>query len=182
MKTCSSDQVCISYYNQAYQCLSGTCQHNSLFPLTSLRLNCLILIFVISVLANAAAIGGGAIFIPLFINFLDFTIGDAIPLANVAVLAGGITTLFLTYNKRDPQNKNVLLIDYKLASFIIPLISAGTMIGVLFVKFFPPIFLLICLIVYIAITTNQMSRKAKALELQQQQTPQKDLKMELIEK
>lgn len=93
-------------------------------------------------------------------TMLNFTIGDAIPLSNVTVLAGGLTSVFLIYKEKDPLDKNILLIDYKLSSFIIPIISAGTMVGVIVVKILPPILLLTILIIYVIYASNNVIKKA----------------------
>jgi len=51
------------------------------------------------------------------------------------------------------------LIDYKLSSFIIPIISAGTMVGVVVVKVLPPSILFAILVIYIFYATNQVIYK-----------------------
>lgn len=91
---------------------------------------------------------------------LNFTIGDSIPLANVTVLAGGITTIALIYKEYDPKYSNKLLINYWLSNFIIPMISAGAMIGVICVKILPSSILFTILVVYIVYASNNVVRKA----------------------
>ena len=103
-------------------------------------------------LTNAAGIGGGAILIPIYTFIFDFTVGGSIPLSKATILSGALMNIFLSYNKRIKNHQNSLLIDYKLVSFIVPLILAGTMIGVILIQVLPPLIIFVFLISYLALT------------------------------
>lgn len=69
-----------------------------MLPLDSSKTFGLLLITFISILTNAAGIGGGAIFIPIYTVIFQFTIGGAVPLSKATILAGAITNIFLAYD------------------------------------------------------------------------------------
>ena len=71
-----------------------------MLPLSYKKFIALILIIIVSILANASGIGGGAIFIPIYTLMFDFTIGGAIPLSKATILAGAITNIILSYDDR----------------------------------------------------------------------------------
>ena len=100
-------------------------------PLNMWKILGLIVIVLIAMLTNAAGIGGGAILIPIYTFIFDFTVGGSIPLSKATILSGAVMNIILSYDKRIKNHQNSFLIDYKLVSFIVPLILAGTMIGVI---------------------------------------------------
>lgn len=163
MKSCVSDTQCNEFYNDAYICRDNKCKHEGWFPLTVKKISALIIITLVSILTNAAGIGGGAIFIPVYTLLLDFTVGGAIPLSKATILAGAVTNIVLAYDDRLQDMPNKFIIDYKLVSFIVPLILAGTMIGVILMKILPPLIIFVSLVGYLFISIKKVV--SKGLEL-----------------
>lgn len=115
---------------------------------------------VVAILTNAAGIGGGAILIPIYTFIFDYTVGGSIPLSKATILSGAITNIALTYNKRINNHDNSFLIDYRLVSFIVPLILAGTMVGVILMQILPPLIIFVFLIAYLFLSIRKTFRKA----------------------
>ena len=120
----------------------------------------LLLICTIVALANIGGIGGGALLIPIYVLIFDFTIGGAIPLSKAAIVSGAFTNFICSYDNRLKNNINIFMIDYKLVSFIVPLILGGTMVGVMCMKMFPALLIFAFLTVYLFLTIHKIFKKA----------------------
>jgi uncharacterized membrane protein YfcA len=170
LSKCSTDADCDEAYNSKYICQNSKCVHEPFFPLTSWKLAGMVVIVAVSAIANLGGIGGGEIIVPIYIYFFAFTIGDAIPLSKVTILSGSIVTIVYNYNKRREGRPNELLIDFQLLGCIVPMMLAGTVIGVALTKFFPSSFILITMIGYILVLTTKMYTKAKSLYTSESRT------------
>jgi uncharacterized membrane protein YfcA len=159
--SCSTDQDCINEFNEYYQCIENACIHEPLVPLNSRKALGMVLIIVISALANAGGIGGGAVIVPLYMYMFYYSVGEAIPLSKATIFAGALVNIFLIINKRDPKDPNKLIIDMQIASIIVPLILSGTVIGVALTKLLPPLIILCVLLYYLVTTTKAMYTKAR---------------------
>ena len=159
--SCSTDQECIDEFNEFYQCVENACVHEPLVPLDSRKAFGMVLIILVSALANAGGIGGGAVIVPLYMYMFYYTVGEAIPLSKATIFAGALVNIFLIINKRDPQNQEVLIIDLPIASIIVPMILSGTVIGVTLTKILPPVIILVVLMYYLLTTTRSIYEKAK---------------------
>lgn len=165
--SCASDQDCVNEFNEYYQCIENACIHEPLVPLNPRKTLGMILIIIVSALANAGGIGGGAVIVPLYMYMFYYTVGEAIPLSKATIFAGAIVNIFLIINKRDPQDQNTLIIDMSIASIIVPLILSGTVIGVTLTKILPPVILLLVLLYYLLTTTKSMYTKAKDIYIKE---------------
>ena len=163
LSKCSTNADCEEAYNSKYLCENSKCIHEPFFPLTRWKLAGMVAIIAVSAIANLGGIGGGEIIVPIYIYFFAFTIGDAIPISKVTILSGSIVTILYSYNKRREDRPNELLIDFQLLGFIVPMMLAGTVIGVALTKFFPSSLILISMIGYILVLTSKMFAKAKSL-------------------
>jgi uncharacterized membrane protein YfcA len=163
LSKCGTNADCEEAYNSNYICENSKCVHEPFFPLSPWKLAGMVAIVAVSAIANLGGIGGGEIIVPIYIYFFAFTIGDAIPLSKVTILSGSIVTIWYTYNKRREDRPNELLIDFHLLGFIVPMMLAGTVIGVALTKFFPSSLILISMISYILVLTARMFAKAKSL-------------------
>ena len=118
------------------------------------------MICIIVALANVGGIGGGALLIPIYVLVFNFTIGGAIPLSKAAIVSGAFTNFICSYDNRLKNHNNVFMIDYKLVSFIVPLILGGTMVGVMIMKMFPALLIFAFLIFYLFLTIHKIFKKA----------------------
>jgi hypothetical protein len=115
---------------------------------------------MVSILANAGGIGGGALLTPIYIWLFDFSVEDAIPLSKMTIFMGAIVNYLILKNARLEDNSNLPLINYSLAGVIVPMLLAGTSIGVFGAKFFPPILILGFLSGFLVLSTFKMFQKA----------------------
>lgn len=156
---CKSDSKCHEIYNSHYKCYDRHCQRESLLPLNAQEILGIIFITLVSAFANAGGIGGGAILVPIFIFMFNFMTAESIPLSKATILAGAVMNIFLIYKARHPEKKHEFVIDYGLSSVMIPLLLAGTMIGVVFTKVLPPIVIITTLSLYLLKSTYSMFAK-----------------------
>ena len=163
MASCKTDLDCSSLYNEKYFCIEKKCKHEKIFPLDIKKTLGLIMIVLVSALANAGGIGGGEIIVPVYIFLFSQTVSDSIPLSKATIFAGAFINFFMIFRYRNPIDKSKLLIDYKISSYIIPLVLAGTMIGVLLTKLLPPLLIFALLVLYISQTTWDIFFKARDL-------------------
>lgn len=132
------------------------------------------MIFV-SILANAGGIGGGALLTPIYIWLFDFAVEDAIPLSKMTIFMGAIVNYLILKNAR-LENSNLPLINYTLAGIIVPMLLAGTSIGVFGAKLFPPILILLFLSGFLVLSTFKMFQKA--LVMWRKETLENNLEIE----
>ncbi len=137
-------------------------------PFTNTKIFGLILIFFVTILTNAGGIGGGAILVPIYTFVFSFTVGGAIPLSKATILSGALVNIIMQHNSRKSQDINKLLIDYNLVSFIVPLILAGTMIGVILTKMLPASLIFLFLIGYLFMSAFKILKKARQLHKQEE--------------
>ena len=162
---CQVDSDCTSLYTDSYFCTEKDklCEHEPVSFKDPVQITGLVALIIVSALANAGGIGGGALIIPVYMFVFDYTVGHSVPLSKATILAGAIINIIMIINQRHPNDKNQLLVDYKVGTFIVPLILAGTMIGVLFTKLLPSIVIFIVLVLYLIYTTIKTFIKARKL-------------------
>ena len=165
--SCESDAECHHLFTQKYQCSDNVCIHEPLWPFDMRKSLGAVLIVIISAFANAGGIGGGAIIVPLYIYIFYYTVGEAIPVSKATIFAGALVNIFVIINRRHPLNYNQLIIDFRVASLIVPLLLAGTMIGVLLTKVLPPILILVFMVAYLFHTTLKMFQRARELTIKE---------------
>jgi len=162
---CTKDQECHQYYGHEYICSAGgkVCEHRPLYPLSKEEstkdIIGYIAVILVSALANAGGIGGGGMLAPVYIFLFGYTIQESIPMTKATILAGAIVNVLMIVQKKHPTEEGEYLIDYGLSSIIIPMLLAGTMIGVILAKVFPPLLILLILTVYLSRVSCQMYSK-----------------------
>ena len=120
-----------------------------------------VMVVIISTITNAGGVGAGTIIIPVYMFFYGFVSSDAIPLSRVTIFAGSFINYLLNWNQRDPHAKNRLMINYPLASVMMPLLLAGTQIGVIFSRFLPAAAVTLILVFYLTSSAQKMLERAK---------------------
>jgi uncharacterized membrane protein YfcA len=80
-------------------------------------------------------------------------------MSKATIFAGAITNIFLIARKRHPTKKTQFVVDYGLAGAIIPLLLAGSMIGVLLTKCLPPLIVVLLLSWYLFKNTESIKQK-----------------------
>eukprot|EP01017_Pseudomicrothorax_dubius_P011257 TRINITY_DN14179_c0_g1_i1.p1 TRINITY_DN14179_c0_g1~~TRINITY_DN14179_c0_g1_i1.p1 ORF type:complete len:220 (-),score=48.85 TRINITY_DN14179_c0_g1_i1:35-694(-) len=158
-QTCDEEEgvSCPTLYN----CIEGVCVHKPLFPLSTLEIFGSILVVIISGVANAGGLGGGAILTPILIVFFKYKLIECIMIAYVLVFAGSFCNFLMVFRDRQPNGK--LVIDYDMAVIVLPLLSMGTIIGVKINKLLPEILSFAVVLSLLIYLLQKVARKAKQL-------------------
>jgi len=158
---CKVNQDCIRIYNDAYQCTDGHCIRQPI-TFTWKEILGIGIIFVVASIANAAGLGAGPVLVPVYMFLFKFVATDSIPLSKIAILSGSIVNTLVYWSSRHPKSKNRFIINYPLASCMVPLLIGGTMIGVMLSKLLPPVFILGSLIIYLLLSIWKIFKKASS--------------------
>ncbi|CAI5974588.1 unnamed protein product [Closterium sp. NIES-65] len=129
----------------------------------------LILTACCALLANAAGIGGGPFYMPLFNSFLGFTANAATGLSHTMVASSGVASTFYGLIQSSPADPSQPLIDLRLALTFTPALLLGVSCGVLLNPLLPPWLqtsLLAVLLGYVARETGIKASKAWEKETQ----------------
>lgn len=118
---CVTDNQCHSIYTDLYHCQAGHCIREPFTWNNWREIAGAIVIVIISMFANAGGLGAGAVIIPVYIFIYGFAPTDSIPLSKITIFAGAIATMLFGWNERLPSDKNKFLIQYEMASTMIPL-------------------------------------------------------------
>mmetsp|Transcript_21760 Transcript_21760/g.34899 ORF Transcript_21760/g.34899 Transcript_21760/m.34899 type:complete len:501 (-) Transcript_21760:82-1584(-) len=136
--------------------------HKSLFPLTWREYVAVVLVFCGSFVSAGSGIGGGGIFISIFILLLGFTITQAVPLGNATVLGGAIANASLNWKKRNPAADRPL-IEYDIIFMMEPPTLIGVLLGSFLNQVLPGEVLVVGLLVTLALVAQRTIRKGVAL-------------------
>lgn len=159
---CDTNEYCIEMYNSKYVCGNDNkCRHNDPWQVNAAYIVGFVLIVIISSVANAGGLGGGAVMVPIYMFQFDYVPFESIPQSKATILAGAIMNVALIMNRRRKDDQNKLMIDYGLAATCIPLLQAGTMVGVMLTKIQPPIIVVIFLAFYQVFSSWKMFKKAR---------------------
>lgn len=160
---CTSDVECTTSLSSAYFCTEGFCEHKKFSFKNVGDVFGLILVVIISSLAVTIGIGGGTLFVPCYMFVMNYTVGHSTPLSKASILTAAVINILMIFYKRHPYNQNAFVLDYKIATFTVPLILAGTMIGVLFTKLLPSVAIFVILILFLVYSTIMTFIKARKL-------------------
>ncbi|KAN0034117.1 hypothetical protein ACTFIV_000601 [Dictyostelium citrinum] len=157
--TCLTDSECQVLNNQ-WICQVGTCTHKSLFhnEISLLDIVGFVLLFIGCALSSGGGVGGGGIYIPILILVSKWDPKTAIPLSNCLVAGCALANFIQNFPRRHPfSNKH--LIDYSVALLIEPLTLAGTIFGVYLHTYFPPLVILLLLLITLGFTSYKTISK-----------------------
>jgi uncharacterized membrane protein YfcA len=121
-----------------------------------------IFVFIGGSLSASVGIGGGGVFVPIFVLICGLQPKEAIPLSKVCILGGAISTFAVNLRKRHPKADRPL-IDYSIALIMAPPTILGTVVGVMLYVVFPQ-WLVLILLVLVLVTTDYRTW-SKAVEL-----------------
>lgn len=91
-------------------------------------------------LSTMAGVGGGGVVIPFCMTFFTFATKNAIAMSGFTILACSIVRYVYSINEHHPE-KDAVIIDYGLATIMLPVVMMGSMIGVLLNIIFPSLLL-----------------------------------------
>ena len=152
---CESDNQCL----ELQFCSEGECKHKPLFPIALSEIVGCFLIFLSSGLANAAGIGGGALFVAYFVFLFGFNPCDAVALGQANILGGCFAALFIKLFHRHPS-KDRPIIEYDILLLIISPVLIGTSLGVIINIILPYWAIILILVIVIGYLTIGMVKNA----------------------
>ena len=98
-------------------------------------LGCITTVIIIFA-ANCGGLGGGGALVPVVMVFFNFDIKASIALSNITILFSSYVRMIMNRNKTHPLKTNCegkpsgVLIDYNIATLMLPMIIVGAMCGV----------------------------------------------------
>lgn len=138
--SCDIDEDCSSNFG----CEDGNCVHKSLFPLNWYEIIGSSLIFLSSGFANAAGIGGGGLFVIIFVTLFGYNPSDAVAMTQFNMVGGSLTAVLMKVPLKNPL-RNSPLIDYYIVLQIIGPLFIGATIGVILNIVLPYWFIILAL-------------------------------------
>lgn len=143
--------------------LTGVCVHKNVFPMDGFEFCGCILTFIVLFIANCGGVGGGGALIPVVLVFYGFDMKESIAQSNASILVSSIARYLYNFNKPHPlkEGKGVL-VDYNIASLMLPMITVGATIGVMLNKILPGVvcasLLTVVLIIFTVTTVQKLMR------------------------
>lgn len=87
------------------------------------------LFIFLGILSSLVGIGGGGLYIPLFMLLSNFSLKEIIPLVVISILANSFIRMLILLKKKHIYNDQYSLIDYFIASQIMCFDASGSYIG-----------------------------------------------------
>lgn len=119
----------------------------------------MIVLTICLALSNMGGIGGGGVIVPFTMTFFDFTTKEAIAISGFSIFCASVARYVYQIDDKHPE-KDAVVIDYGLASIMLPAVMLGSMVGVLANQFLPSLILQVSLTSLMIFLTFQASRKA----------------------
>lgn len=85
---------------------------------------------MVTSISTVGGIGGGGLVIPFCMTFFGFSTKIAIALSGFTIFSCSVVRFLFFINQKHPE-KDAVLIDYDLASIMLPVVMMGSMIGAL---------------------------------------------------
>ncbi|MEW5302944.1 MAG: hypothetical protein WDW36_005681 [Sanguina aurantia] len=104
---------------------------DSTFVASGRNIGALVFAVLAGALANAAGVGGGAIFISMFQVIVGFALKPSTVLSQAVITAGSIISVGMKLPQRHPAFPDASLIDFDIVLALTPLLLAGVSQGVL---------------------------------------------------
>ena len=150
---CSDEGICSSCTSDG-DCSSGVCGGDGyctldgLFSSFSVYDICATLAILIgSIVAAGGGLGGGGIFVPVFILIISLQTKSAAALSQATIFGGSIVNLIMNFREHHPLREHRPLPDLPTILIFEPMLLGGTIIGVILNVIFPDPLILACLIV-----------------------------------
>lgn len=123
---CKTDNDC----SNTEVCHNNECEHKQLYPLTGYEILGTCLVFVSSGLAGASGVGGGALYVVIFITLFFYNSSDAVALSQFTIIGASIMpSLIKVFLKHPTMNKPI--IEFDINTVIISPLLIGTTVGVI---------------------------------------------------
>lgn len=108
-----------------------------MFPQEGLEIGGLFVFGFIMALCTIAGIGGGGIATSMLEAFFKFNTKPAVAVSSFSILVCTTMRYFYNFGTRHPLKKHMNVLDYSLATIMMPTTLAGSQIGGYVLKSFP---------------------------------------------
>ena len=158
-EACITDADCFKDFEYCKKD-EGICEHKDLFGLNGIEIAGIFCTILILATSNSGGLGGGGSMIPIIIIFFGFGTKQAIGLSNASIAVSSICRYFFNSKKSHPyKNGKGVLVDYNIASLMLPMIVVGATIGVMLNKILPIIVVTIILTILLLFVSYTTLRK-----------------------
>ncbi|EGD78809.1 hypothetical protein PTSG_01784 [Salpingoeca rosetta] len=130
-----------------------------------------ICVFLCASLAVGAGIGGGALFVGIYMIILGMDAHAAVPLSKATIFGLAIAAYSVNLWKRHPHSQQRPLIDYDTALMLEPMTLLGAIVGVLLNVLFPNWLVLLPLCLLLMVVSYRTIRKGLRLRAKEKGTP-----------
>jgi uncharacterized membrane protein YfcA len=120
-------------------------------------------VFSCTILSAASGVGGGGMFVPLFLIFMDMTPSDAVPLSQSLILCSSLINLAFFIFQTHPLCETRAKIDYDTVMLLEPGLACGVIVGVLLNRVSPRWLITALLVVTLGLSFVRTGTKALAL-------------------
>ena len=134
-----------------------------MFPVYMIEIAGVFVLSVLTVLSNVGGIGGGGIIIPITMSMFGFSTKEAIAISSSLILCGSATRFMLQINQRHPE-KDATVIDYSIVILMLPVVIAGSFVGVILNMIIPSIILSSFLTILLIVLAFRSYQKAKQID------------------
>lgn len=155
-------EQCLSGYECKNAEEEGTCEREPLFAnwRATEDTATTFLLFLGASLAAGGGVGGGGIFVPIYIIVAGLTPQEAVPMSQATIMGGSIANLINYYPKFHPKIPGKPLIDYEVVMMLTPMLLVGTTIGVILNTMFPGWLIVALLALTLIYTCYRTTKKA----------------------
>ena len=90
----------------------------------------ILVLLILLTLSSIGGVGGGGVVIPFLMTLFNFTTKSAIAISGFAIFISSLARYLFQLSDKHPE-KDAVLIDYGLATIMLPIVIMGSMVGVL---------------------------------------------------
>lgn len=140
------------------------CEHKHVFPQKPLEVGGLFVFGFIMALCTVAGIGGGGIATSMIEAFFKFETKPAVAVSSFSILICTTMRFFYNFRTKHPEKTHMNVLDYGLASIMMPTTLAGSQIGGYILLMFPSLYIQIALTLLLLFLSYQTFKKAMQLD------------------
>ena len=130
------------------KCIGGFCTLRPLFKhFNGFDVLCGFSVLIGAIIAAGGGLGGGGVFVPLYVLLLGFETKAAAALSQATIFGGSIVNLIMNLREYHPLRKHRPLPDTQTILIFEPMLLIGTIIGVILNVLFPDPLILVLLVV-----------------------------------
>ena len=127
----NQDDANTAKYNEGLISIDkGYISEGKIFENFSVEILGIVLIFLVTILANAAGASASGILIPFFLLFFKLTLSQSIPIATFISFTSTLIRFLINFNKKHPKKHGCNQINYEIVQITCPFVFFGSFFGV----------------------------------------------------